>query len=127
MKRTSQQECSPHACCHRVSFVSVQIMSLSRLALVELQLCLHGLDLQSMLSVARCCRFTLAAVSTAFAWKHIPTPTVFSLQPNLAEHVSRSVLRFAADLHFRWLPPLHAKSSSDNYQSVPQKLLDRDV
>jgi hypothetical protein len=45
-------------------------MSISRLATVELQLCMHYCDLYSCLALARCSQHTLAAASDRFAWKY---------------------------------------------------------
>jgi hypothetical protein len=47
-------------------------MSLSTLATVELQLIMHCCDISSLLALARCSRFTLAAASDCFAWKCAP-------------------------------------------------------
>src|SRR5689334_11539431 len=69
----------------------------SRLATVELQLIMQCCDKHSLLSLARCSKFTLACASADFAWRSLnPLPVNFSVQSgsSLATQVSSSLLRF---------------------------------
>jgi hypothetical protein len=53
-------------------------MALDRLATVELQLVTQHCDVQSLLALARCSRFTLTAASDSFAWRALsPLPLPF--------------------------------------------------
>ena len=53
-------------------------MALDRLASVELQLVMQHCDKITLLALARCCRFTLAAASDSFAWRALsPLPLPF--------------------------------------------------
>ena len=53
-------------------FTKKQEKKMHRLAKVELQLVMHGLDTQSRVRLARCCRRALAAADSIFAWKYAP-------------------------------------------------------
>jgi hypothetical protein len=75
-------------------------MSASCLATVELRLCMHFCGIKSLLALARCSRFTLAAASDRFAWKfaapfadecggYLSLPT-----KDFAARVSSSLIRF---------------------------------
>ena len=71
---------------------------LQRLADVELQLVMHGLEAAEILTLARCHRRLLHAANSAFAWKQAPTLCLRSIP--------------AADSDSALLPPLVARYSS---------------
>jgi hypothetical protein len=81
-------------------------MSISILATVELQLIMHCCERKSLLALARCCRFTLAAASELFAWKHA-NPPVSELGDDhplasIVSSVSSSLVRFGSiEVDFR--------------------------
>jgi len=74
--------------------------SLQRLATVELQLIMHGCDTRTLLQLARCCRATIAAASSAVAWHHLPQRLNSSRLHDEDWRQWRSLLRFA-DVHLR--------------------------
>jgi hypothetical protein len=80
---------------------------LSRLATVELQLIMHGLDLRSFLCLARCSRQTLAAASTEFACKHViiilDTDNITRANMIAASRVLRWCGLAVSCCSFRWL------------------------
>jgi hypothetical protein len=74
--------------------VSVHVMSLSLLATVELQLCMQFCELKSLLTLARCSRFTRACASNEFAWQMLnPLPLLLHKIPADAD-LSASFLQF---------------------------------
>lgn len=91
-------------------------MSLSSLHTIELQLCMHTLDQQSLLQFARCSRATLAAASAPFAWLH-HVATICTVQPKL-DRLSGSLLRFARGVHLRWLSPDLTSSTHPSRRST---------
>jgi hypothetical protein len=89
-------------------------MSLSHLAAVELQLCMHFLDKVSLLYLARCSRFLLHCASTDFAWRFQPMLQL-TLSPSLADvgsRLRRSLLRFC-DIRLVWMPDVDKEPVSD--------------
>jgi hypothetical protein len=81
-------------------------MSLSNLAVVELQLIMHCLDKSSVLQLARCSRFTLSCASTPFAFQTL-SPVFFEvheLDANLGLQLGASLLRHC-QIQLRWLRP----------------------
>lgn len=64
-------------------------MSLGRLATIELQLVMRFCGLKTLLALAHCSRFTLAAGSDSFAWRALsPLPLPFCFQPDFAPDVN---------------------------------------
>lgn len=93
----------------RVLFVcsqSLYVMPLSRLPTVLVQLVMQQLNQQSLLRFARCCRLTLAAASSPFAFRALPPPIVCSLQPHLGQHLAKSLLRLCLRIHLQWVSPI---------------------
>lgn len=78
-------------------------MSFSSLRQAEVQLIMHRCDLHSLLTLARCCRFTLGCASSDFALQCLPPVVVYSIQPDLAGSIARSLVRFAPALSLRLL------------------------
>jgi hypothetical protein len=68
--------------------------SLARLAKVEVQLVLHCCDPRSFVSLARCCRSTLAAAADPFALRHMSPVFVIPHFKSRARFLA-SLLRFA--------------------------------
>ena len=52
---------------------SLMLSRIDRLATVELQLIMHGLECREILRLARCCTRMMRAGEAAFAWKCAPT------------------------------------------------------
>lgn len=97
-------------------------MSFARLAQVELQLIMHACDLRSLLALARCCRFSLAAASHDFAFSCLSPVGFRSTRPNLAGNIRNSLLRFA-DIGVRWAVP---KRSTPFFSMQPAPLVSAD-
>jgi hypothetical protein len=78
-------------------------MSFSRLATVEVQLVMQNVDLQSLLKLARCSKFTLACALGEFAWRSLPVLDIsFSADgPDHSALLPRSLLRHSG-LCVRW-------------------------
>lgn len=79
-------------------------MSFSHLATVELQLCMHFLDVHSFFTIARCSTFTLASASSNFAVRFLPpVPILFSSATvcGLASRLSRGLIS-RCDTHVIW-------------------------
>ena len=91
--------------CFRSS-VLLPLMSLSRLPVVLIQLCMHGLPCIEILRFARCCRMLRsAAADSAFGWAHAPPLPLKSrllTAKNLLLHVS-PMLRRHASFSLEWL------------------------
>jgi hypothetical protein len=82
-------------------------MSISTLATVELQLIMHQCDRISLVSLARCCRFTLASASADFAWKSIsPLRLDFHDEDfTLGSKIHNNLIRFCT-IALTWIPPI---------------------
>lgn len=78
-------------------------MPFSSLHTIELQLIYRACDQSSILCLARCCQFTLAAASAPFTWQLASPVTVCSLQPQLDSLLSKSLLRFASGVEVLFL------------------------
>lgn len=68
-------------------------MSFGRLATVELQLVMHCCDRKSLLTLARCSRFTLRAASDPFAWRALSPLSFYSTRAGLADDLRTPLLR----------------------------------
>src|SRR5262245_50997465 len=63
-------------------------MPLAALAVVELPLVMHHCDVHSLLSLARCCKSTLAAADSDFSWRFAPKLRVLAPLPGILDPLS---------------------------------------
>lgn len=86
------------------------------LAAVELQLIFQFCNQRSLLLLARCSRFHFHAASSRAAWRGLPCISVSTLQQQLQQSISRSLLRFcSAGVHVRLL--LHPQAEGESQSS----------
>jgi Ran GTPase-activating protein (RanGAP) involved in mRNA processing and transport len=94
---------------------SVAISPFSRLATVELQLIMRCCDQPTLIALARCSRFALAASSSRFVWQPQPPITLQCDWPlELSERLrtATSLLRYA-DINVTWRLRSKAAASAD--------------
>jgi hypothetical protein len=97
------------------SAATVSVRPFSRLATVELQLVMRCCDQPTLIALARCSRFALAAASSPFVWQPQPPITLqcdWPLQLSERLRTENSLLRHA-DISVTWRLRSKAADSAD--------------
>jgi len=76
-----------------------------RLATIELQLITQHCDLNTLLALARCSRFTLSAASHPFAWRALSPLSFPTTVADLGANLRGSRLLAHCDVALRWVHP----------------------
>ena len=106
---------NPHGTAAAVTVAAtVTVRPFSRLAAVELQLIMRCCDQSTLLALARCSRFTLAAASSPFAWQLL---SPINLQCDWPLLLSKSLLRHA-DIRVTWRLLSAAAMSADQVTAL---------